>query len=361
MLIPSTLRRRRNDARLVDVTVADASWFKRPGGPPLRSALSTKLLTALLMCVCLTGCGSRPPTTPEPTPEVVRDTPGWTVTADTVGLAPLGLSCDSLPVYTGPAKPDSGSTISGQLITNGLDLSAGGITIERSCIQPTSIGRGLPVLTTTDNNTTFLPGSDPVIIRDSEIDGSRLSTEMAALSTGFIGIASVQRNYVHHLGSGIALFHSGTALDALVENNYVTDLLGWGDPATTGNHSDAFTIRDFSDAERPDRQALIRNNRFDCDSPNPTGAFFIQAYAGRIDNVTIQGNLLEGRGYQLGLEAKDSGYSNIKAIDNRFSGTGFGAAYVTGGPGFASWQGNYVYAAAAPSARGTAVNEPQVG
>ena len=156
MLIFCTLRRRGNDARFVDVTVADASWFKRRGGPLLRSAVSAWLVTALLMCVWLTGCDSRPPTAPEPTPEV-RDTPGWTVTADTVGLAPLGLSCESLPVYTGPAKPVAGSTISGQLINNGLDLSAGGITIERSCIQPTSIGRGLPVLTTTDNNTTFRP------------------------------------------------------------------------------------------------------------------------------------------------------------------------------------------------------------
>lgn len=365
VLISPAAEGRRDHTRPVDVTGGDVAGFEHSGLPVLRSALSLSLMCLALICgVLLTGCGVRPPATPEPTTErttELRDVQGWTLTAETVGLAPLGLSCDSLPVYTGPAKPLAGTTISGQLITNGLDLSAGGIMIERSCIQPTSIGRGLPVLTTTDNNVTFLPGPEPVTIRDSEIDGSRLGTEMGALSTGFIGIATVQRNYVHHLGSGIALFHSGASLDALIENNYVTDLLGWGDAATTGNHSDAFTIRDFSNVERPDRKAVIRNNRFDCDSPNPTGAFFIQAYAGRIDNVTIEGNLLEGSGYQLALEAKDSGYSNITATDNRFSGTGFGAVYVTGGPGFASWQDNYVYAAAAPGARGTAVSEPQVG
>ena len=200
-----------------------------------------------------------------------------------------------------------------------------------------------------------------MIIRDSEIDGSRLGTEMAALSTGFIGIATVAaelRPSSRKRHSAVP-FRGGARCPG---REQLRDRpIRWGDPATTGNHSDAFTIRDFSNAERPDRKAVIRNNRFDCDSPNPTGAFFIQAYAGRIDNVTIQGNLLEGNGYQLALEAKDSGYSNIKAVDNRFSGTGFGAAYVTGGPGFASWQDNYVYAAAAPSARGTAVSKPQVG
>jgi hypothetical protein len=216
----------------------------------------------------------------------------------------------------------------------------------------------MPVLTTTDNNVTFRPGSDLVTIRDSEINGSLLSQEMAALSTGFIGIANLQRNYVHHLGSGIALMNVGSSLDSVVERNYVTDLLGWGDPATSGNHSDAFTIRDFSDAERADRQVVVRNNRFDCDSPNATGAFFIQAYAGRIDNVLIEGNLLEGRGYQMALESKTYGYSNVKAIDNRFSGTGFGPVYVTGGSGFSQWENNYRYSATSPDSRGSVISRP---
>jgi len=305
-----------------------------------------------------------PPTTASPTPTDPPTTQppaatlmGWQVTSQNVGLAPLGLSCDTLPAYTGPDKPARGALISGKLVSQSLDLSAGGVTIEKSCIKPTSVGRGLPVLTTTDNNVTFKPGADLVTIRDSEISGELLSNEMGALSTGFIGIANLQRNYVHHLGSGLALYNTGQTLDSIVENNYVTDMLGWGNPATDGNHSDAFTIRDFTDAQRSTRVATIVNNRFDCDSPNATGAFFIQAYADRIDNVTLSGNLLEGRGWLLGLEWKNAGYSNIRAIDNRFNPApdAFGTVYEDGGPGWAEWTDNYRYDPAQPDGKGTKI------
>jgi hypothetical protein len=90
-------------------------------------------------------------------------------------------------------------------------------------------------------------------------------------------------------------------LSALVERNYITKLRAWGDPAADGNHSDAFTVRDFKDA--PGRQLLVRNNRFDRNSGNDTDAFFIQTYSGDFANVTAEGNLLEGGGYQLVLGA----------------------------------------------------------
>lgn len=297
-----------------------------------------------------------PTATPSATPTVVPGAlKGWQVNADTVGLKPHGLTCATLPAYTGPDKPARGATISGKLVRSSLDLSAGGVTIEKSCIRPTGVGRGMPVLTTTDNNVTFQPGADLVTIRDSEITGELLSNEIGALSTGFIGIATMQRNYVHHLGSGLALMTTGRQLDALVENNYVTNLLGWGNPATTGNHSDAFTIRDFTDADRADRKAVVRNNRFDCDSPNATGAFFIQAYSGRIDNVTVDGNLLEGGGWLLALEWKNSGYSNVSATDNRFNVQGFGPVYEDGGPGWASWSENYRYDATKADGKGARI------
>lgn len=323
---------------------------------------------AVLAVLLVPACSSAPDTGPRPTPATAPRSPtsglpqdpgpGWALTAESVGLAPLGLSCASLPAYDGPSKPARGTAISDRLVLEALDLSAGGITIERSCLRPTDIGQGLPVLTTKDNNLTFQPGADLVTIRDSEIDGSALSQKAAALSTGFIGIADLQRNYVHHLGSGLALMTTGTSLDALVEQNYVTDLISWGDPATDGNHSDAFTVRDFSNAHRSGRQAVVRNNRFDCDSPSATGAFFVQTYAGPIDNLLIEGNLLEGGGYQVGLEAKNFGYSNIRATNNRLSGTGYGSVYTTGGSGFTQWQDNYRYDPAGIEARGEAVPRP---
>lgn len=274
-----------------------------------------------------------------------------------MGLAPLGLSCQNLPVYQGSSDVPRGTVISGQRVTTPLNLSAGAITIDRSCIQPTTAWRGLPILSTQDNNT-FAIASERVTIRNSEIDGSLLDTESAAWATGFMGVADLVGNYFHHLGSGIAIMHSGETLDILVERNYVTELIAWGNAATTGNHTDAFTVRDFTASKRADRALTIRNNRFNSDSGNDTGALFIQSYSGRIDNVLVQGNLLEGAGYQLGLNELNNPYSNLRAINNRFTGTGFGATYAQRGPGWVQWTDNYIYSSNAPDARGAIVREP---
>lgn len=283
--------------------------------------------------------------------------PGWSVTTSTVGLAPLGLSCGSLALYTGPSSVPSGTVISGKLITGGLDLSAGGITIEKSCIQPTSAGRGLPVIATQSFNT-FAIASSKVTIRNSEFDGSRLGIEDAAWATAFIGVADLSSNYIHGFGSGIGIMNSGPNLDITVERNYVTGLVAWGNPATTGNHSDAFTIRDFSASSRADRTLTVVNNRFNSNSGSDTGALFIQTYSGRIDNVLIQGNLLEGNGYQLGLNQMNDPYSNLRSVNNRFSGTGYGATYVQNGPGWAQWDSNFLYQATAAYGKGAAIQEP---
>ena len=74
--------------------------------------------------------------------------------------------------------------------------------------------------------------------------------------------------------------------------------------------------------------------------------------------MTIEGNLLEGLGWQLGLEENTSGYDNMRAMNNRFSGTGFGTTYRTGGPGWAQWQENYVYSASAVDGKGRIVYAP---
>lgn len=279
---------------------------------------------------------------PTPTPSTTTANAGWTVTASTVGLAPFGLSCAKLPKYTGSYSVPAGARISGKLIPTGLDLSAGDIVIDKSCIQPTSVGMGMPVLATTNYNTMKIT-TKKVVIRNSEIDGSKLDSKSAAMSTAFIGIADLYSNYIHGFGSGIGMMNTGTSLDALIERNYVTGLVAWGDPATTGNHSDAFTIRDFTDAARADRQIVVRNNRFNCASGNDTGALFIQTYSGRIDNVLITGNLLQGYNYQLQLNRLNYTYSNVRAMNNRMSGTGYGPLNVQGGPGFAVFSGNYIY------------------
>jgi hypothetical protein len=312
-----------------------------------------------------TDAGTPPPTptTPPTTPPPTTSLKGWQLTASNTGIARIGLTCASLPLYSGPVKPAAGTTISGKRLEHGLDLSAGSIVIEKSCIRPTSVGRGMPVLSTTDYNRCNANGCPVspslVTIRDSDIDGSLLGAESAALATGFLGIATLQRNYIHDFGSGIGLMNTGPQISATVAGNYVTKLRAWGDPATTGNHSDAFTVRDFDARANPSRRLAVQDNRFDCSSGNDTGAFFIQTFAGNIENMTAEGNLLEGNGYQLGLNQNyGNTYRNLTAINNRFSGTGFGAAYVQGGEGWAQWQENYINNPSQPDNKGRALVEP---
>lgn len=301
--------------------------------------------------------GGGGPTTPQ------SELLGWRLTAQNTGLAPHGLSCNSLPPYTGSGKPASGTVISQKRIQTTLDLSDGNITIEKSCIRPTSAGLGLPILTTTDYNDCnpdCAVAPNPVTVRDSEIDGSLLSAQESAFATGFIGIGSFYRNYIHGLGSGIAIANAGQSFNTNIEGNYVTGLTAYGDPSTpSGNHSDAFTIRDFITTSNPNRRALVKNNRFDCNSGNDTGAIFIQqTWNDNIDYVTIEGNLLEGGGYQLQLEGNTYG-THIVAINNRFSGTGYGPAAKAGsGPGWGTWTSNYINNPSAANNQGVVVSEP---
>lgn len=281
--------------------------------------------------------------------------PGWKLNESNTGLAPFGIVGGDLPVYTGPYEIPAGSFISGVRFTGPVSLYQGNITIEKSYFQPTSAGRGLPIVSTTNYNGDYQSGKGKVIIRDSEFDGSRLSTETAGWATAFIGIADLQRNYVHGFGSGFALMNTGSQFDSLIEGNYITKLVAFGNSTTTGNHNDAFTIRDFSDEQRADRQAIVRNNRFVADTSNSTGAFFVQAYSGRIDNVRIENNLLEGRGYNLGLESNRNSYSNVDVINNRFNPTQWGAAYVTGGVGWDTWQNNFQFNPAVADGAGAAI------
>jgi hypothetical protein len=138
------------------------------------------------------------------------------------GLALHGLQCASLPVYTGNEKPAAGSVISQKRITRPLSLSEGNITIEKSCVQPTTAYQGLPLLGTTDLQQLRAwrhrrhCSQTTVTIRDSEIDGSLLSDFLAAWATGFIGVANLQRNYIHDVGSGMGLVMTGDKLSSIV-------------------------------------------------------------------------------------------------------------------------------------------------
>ena len=300
----------------------------------------------------------RPPANPG-TP-VPTDTPGWKLTRANTGLAAHGLKCDSLPLYTGPAAPPAGTVISGKRVEQALVLFAGDITVEKSCIRPTRLGETAPLITTNGpcgSNSCQVTGA-PVTIRDSDIDGSALPAKTIAASCAFLGVGTLQRNHISGMGSGICFYNTGHSLNALAEGNYVRGLRSEGE-----SHNDGATVRDFPLDKNPGRTLAFRNNRIDCSTGNDTGALFIQTYGNDIDNVTVEGNLLEGGGYQLGLESGfgNSYGRNMKSINNRFTGTGWGAAYVSqNGTAhkWAVWQENHLHDPNAPDAKGKPAATP---
>jgi len=302
--------------------------------------------------------GTTPPEEPPTEPPTSNPARGWNVTAANVGLAGVGLSCDQLPVYTGSLKPASGTVLSGLRITGPLDLSNGNILIEKSCIRPDRVGEHHDYLVTTttcrDGGCTATQAGN-VVIRDSEIDAEHLDASAIAQSCAFLGVGTLERNYMHGMGSGICFFETGAVHSARAERNYVRGLRAFGNPETTGSHNEAATIRDFTDA--PGRTVVFLNNRLDCSTANDTGALFIQPTWLPIHNVRIEGNYLEGGGYNLYLERTgNAGYGNVVALDNRFRSTGWNPVAVASGPGFASWSDNYRYDALKADGKGDVVN-----
>jgi hypothetical protein len=288
---------------------------------------------------------------------------GWELNASNTGLAALGINGSQLPIYTGPGRIPAGSRISGVRFTTPIDLSLGDIIIERSLFQPLTAGAGMPLVTTVDFNQ-FRPLPGKVIIRDSEIDGSLIRSNRSDFSdqrfrasvSAFEGVADLQRNYIHGMGSGIVLRNTGTQFDALIEHNYVDNLVAWGDAATNGSHNNSITIRDFTDRLRPDREALIRNNRFEVDTPrNASASMQVAGFNDFVNNLTVEGNLLEGYGYNLWLAQSNRGFgNNMSFVNNRFTPLQWGASY-SDRPGWSTWGENYIFNPLLPDGRGTEV------
>ncbi len=295
---------------------------------------------------------------PAPTGELM----GWEINPTNIGLAPHGLSCDTLPEYTGSTTPPDGTVISERRITQPLYVYRGNITITKSCIKTTSNGP-YGMITTWD---TLCPHPQcveealgQVTITDSEFDGSLMTNQQVAYTAAFMGVAILERNYIHDFGSGIAFYKTGTQNTAAAINNYVEKMRAYGNPATTGSHNESFTIRDYNTSGNPSRTMAVRGNYFKIDSGNDTGSLFIQAYAGFINNVTVENNYLLGSGYQLILEYHNAGYgNNMRSINNRFTSTGFGPGYTTGGSGWAQWTDNHIYNAGQPGGKGAIVSQP---
>jgi hypothetical protein len=212
------------------------------------------------------------------------------------------------------------------------------------------------------------PARGPVTIRDSEFDGSYIPLQSAAYGCALHGLAILERNYVHDLGSGLCFVNTGDQYSGSMVSNYVHKLRGYGNAATTGSHNETATIRDFPIDKNPNRTIVIANNYMDSSESrnNETGAFFIQTIYGKIDNTNIDGNYFKtGGNFALVLEVHGESKlpygRNMKANNNRldYPAGGYGPGYVERrglSYGWAEFKENYKYDVSKTDAKGAAIN-----
>lgn len=301
---------------------------------------------------CDYNTGNPPPPPPPPPPGTLN---GWQVTPQNVGLAPLGLSCASLPAYTTNPIPANTRIYRQRIVWSGgaLSLQNGGITIEQSCMQPTGIGGGTPevvVLSAPSN-------SNPNRIIDSELDGSLVGTEEVSKACGLRGLwGEITRTYVHAVGSGICIvsYNGALSYDSIITNNYIGNLRAFGNAAGSGSHNEAGTTRCFRIDSNPSRKNVWDGNWIETDVPaNSSGGMFIQSTygCGGVGNVYLENNLMDGGG-NWDLYADGSQYSGqFVATNNRFAPGGYGACAVTGF-NWTTWSNNYVNDPSQPDNRG---------
>lgn len=280
---------------------------------------------------------------------------GWAYTSAEAqartGIARLGLTAADMTPYTGSDIIPAGTTLARRLFTFPINLRAGGITITECLFRPT-VADGWNIIMSTDWDTWTAPAVKNVI-QDCEITGEALTVENQSQLLGVDGIADVIGCDIHHVGSGIGIRASSpTTYATFITSNVVHGLTSYGDPAGSGNHCDAFTIREY--AAGTGRHVYVQRNWFDCETANPSGAMFLQAQD-NIRQITFEQNLFDGGGYNFTLgDYGSTTYDDIYANNNRFHPTGFGAT-ARSGVAPDQWTDNYLLGSTAPDYAGAAV------
>jgi len=309
----------------------------------------------LAVLAILPGCKKNDNT---PTPSYLM---GWELNETNTGISGAGIDKNTLPLFVPPASQVQYGTWyvakdtvikEKRIELGGIVISGGNITFERCWFHPLSIGNGMPLI----HNEQKSPATQN-IIRDCDIDGSAIDkTADKGLGTS-AGISSenivIERCNIHHFGSAVAI---GGNKPVTMEGTYIHDLIDTEYNPGEWSHSDGFTIRNFGGTA-----AIIKNNRINAYNNHCTGAFFLQATwaDSYFDHILLEGNLLEGNGYNVIIEKKNGNYgTDIRAINNRFTVGGFGIGYVAQGPGWAEWQNNYMNDPSQKDNMGAIVPEP---
>jgi len=243
-----------------------------------------------------------------------------------------------------------GVTITYKRINYPIVIEASGVTIEHCLIRPNAAGYGVPIVQA--GNAT---------IRDSEIDCSAIPLNQVGFSIAVAGEnCIIERCNIHGASTGIGIHNSSPSRISVAQGNYIHDLRLYTNPNTGETaHVDGLTIRRSNGLG-----VIVRNNFIRVEPNQATGALFIQANS-YINNVLVQGNLLQGYGNCLCLEQNTAGYGyNMFANNNRLDawtvqGAGPWYAAVAGGPGWNEWTNNYAYDPNSNDCQGIVIPEPQ--
>jgi hypothetical protein len=291
---------------------------------------------------------------PTPAPSTLK---GWQLNETNTGLARLGIDRNSLPLYTGPNVLPAGTTLTMVRIEHPeLICCKGNITLDRCYIRPNGGSQRSSIVYGLNPDTGGNQLGD-VIIKDCDIDGTAITWASVYGQCAFRGAGTLLRNHIWGMGTGIAYFGDSSVTASLIEHNYVHGLRSGIGLDGQMSHGEAATVRRFAGTS-----LIWRNNRLQSDMQANSGAMFIAA-DGPTNHALLQGNLIASTvsGHTLVLAASSGGYgTDMQAIDNRFTFCGIAGYgnYVDGGPGWAQWVDNYVYAANATDCRGAAVAKP---
>lgn len=181
-----------------------------------------------------------------------------------------------------------GTVIARLDIQGAVDINAPDVTLKESRIRAARF-----------DVVRIKPGMTGVVIQDCEIDGIGVGNDG---SNGIRGAGTFLRNNIHRVENGITL--DGRAI---VQDNYIHDLLASGSPHYDGLQIDGGVSN-----------VLIRRNTI-INQHAQTSAVMIDNYFGPIDDITVDNNRLIGGGYTVYSDGQFSGgpISGVVFTNNR--------------------------------------------
>ncbi len=202
---------------------------------------------------------------------------GWPDATNTGVPAGVTLTASGSLVIT-----KAGAVISGLDISGTVYIDAPNVTLENCKITSASAAV-----------VTIASGMTGAVVQNCEINGTGASS---AGSIGIYGSGSFIDNNIYNVAKGV--YVSVGSSGAVIENNYIHDLLASGSPGYDGIEIDGGVSK-----------VMISHNTV-VNSHGQTSAIMIDNYFGAVSNVSVNNNLLGGGAFTL----YDDGHFNSNPI-----------------------------------------------